>query len=194
MISDPLARVLRRFVLIQRIMCVYFTAAIPIYGGVVLVTRSAHIGVGSMIDTSVLLAIATAAAIIAVASVVHRRWCYSDAYLDRLLGSPMDVRRQATQPRTGRVDQDLAANIDALAPHERRFVALFVALQTPLLINLALNELIALIGFVPAFLAQDLTMFLPFAVAAIVLNLCMWPAPDRLYARVQARLLALSTA
>jgi hypothetical protein len=193
-ISAPLARVLRRFVLIQRVMCVYFTAAIPIYGGVVLLTRSAHIGAGRIIETSVLLVIATAAAIIAVASVLHRRWCYSDAYLDRLLGSPIDVRRLATPPRTGRVDENLAAKIDALVPHERTFVTLFVALQTPLLINLALNELIALIGFVPAFLAQDLTVFLPFAVAAVALNLCMWPAPDRLYARVQAKLLALPTA
>jgi hypothetical protein len=192
-ISDSLARVLRRFVLIQRVMWAYFTAAIVIYGGVLLFIRGTHTGGGGTIDTPVLLAIGTVAAIIAVASVLHRRWCYSDAYLDRLLGSPIDVRRMARQPRTGRVDEDLTARIDTLEPYERRFVALFVALQAPLLINLAVNEFIALIGFGAAFVAQDFTVFPPFAVAAIALNLRVWPGPDRLYARVQAKLLALST-
>jgi hypothetical protein len=190
MISDPLARALRRFILIQRVIWVYFTLAIVIYGGVLLLLRGAKPGAGGMIDTSVLLAIGTVAAIIAIASVVYRRWCYSDPYLDRLLCSPIDVRQLARQPRTGRVDDDLAARIDALAPHERRFVALVVALQTPLLIDLAVNEFIALIGFGAAFVTQDVTVFLPFAAAAIALNLFMWPAPERLYARVQAKLLA----
>jgi hypothetical protein len=188
-ISDSLARVLRRFVLIQRVMWVYFTIAIVIYGGVLLLVRGADTGPGRTIETPVMLGIAVAVAIIAVASVLHRRWCYSDAYLDRLLGSPINVERLARQPRTGGADEDFAAKIDSLAPHERRFVALFVALQTPLLINLTVNELIALIGFGAAFVAQDVTLFLPFAVAAIALNLFVWPTPERLYARVQAKLL-----
>jgi hypothetical protein len=189
-ISDSLARVLRRFVLMQRVMWVYFSVAIVIYGGVLLLVRGAHTGPGRTIETPVMLGIAVAAAIIAVASVLYRRWCSSDAYVDRLLGGPIDVQRLARQPRTGGADDDFAGKIDALAPHERRFVALFVALQMPLLINLAVNELIGLIGFGAAFVAQDVTVFLPFAVAAIALNLFVWPAPERLYARVQAKLLA----
>lgn len=193
MISGPLARVLRRFLLVQRSLCVTHTTAIVIYGGIALVMANASLGFAKV--TAVLvLPCSIGAVIVAAVSVYYRRWVYSDANLDRLLTRPIDMARLAKQPRTGRLDEAFAAEIDTLPKHEQRFVKLFADLQTPLVINLALNEIIALIGFVLAVLQRNPSLLLPFAAAGVVLNIWVWPTADRLYVRLQARLLTVSAA
>jgi len=191
MISDPLARALRRFLLVQRSLCVAYTAAIAIYGVVAIIL--AHASLGFAEGTAVLvLPLSIGAGIVAAVSVSYRRWVYSDANLDRLLTRPIDMMRLAKQPPTGRLDEAFVAGLDALSKHEQRFVRLFADLQTPLVINLVLNEAIALIGLVLAVLQRNPRLLLPFATAGIVLNIWVWPTADRLYTRLQARLLAVS--
>jgi len=73
-------------------------------------------------------------------------------------------------------------------------VKLFADLQTPLVINLALSEIIALIGLVLAVLQRNPSLLLPFAAVGVVLNIWVWPTADRLYAHLQVRLLTVSAA
>ncbi len=190
MISEPLANVLRRFVRLQRTLCVMFSLTIPVYAVVVAFTQHGRDRIVRPLDFTSLMAFAGGAVVVAVLSIAYRRWAYSDAHLDGLLRRPLDVRRVAAEPRTGVVDEDLVARINALPVHERRFVALVFELQSALVINLALNEIVGLLGFVPAFMAGNVTFLVPFALAAIGLNFSMWPIPERLYTRVQAKLLA----
>ncbi len=193
MISDPLGRVLRRCLLVQRSLCVAYTAAIVIYGGVAVILAHASLGLAKGAAVLV-LPLSIGAVVIAAVSVCYRSWVYSDANLDRLLTRPINMARLAKHPRTGRPDEAFAAEIAALPKHEQTFVKLFADLQTPLVVNLALNETVALIGLVLAVLQRNPPFLLPFATAGVVLNVWMWPTADRLYARLQAKLLTLSAA
>ncbi len=193
MISDPLANVLRRFVRLQGTLCVLFSLTMPAYAVVVAFTQHGRARAARPQDPTSLIAFAAGAAVVTALSIAYRRWAYSDAHLDGLLRRPLDVRRVATEPRTGVVDEDLVARINALPAHERHFVALVFDLQSTLALNLALNEMVGLLGFVRAFMAGNVILLVPFALAAIGLNFSMWPMPEQLYTRVQTKLLTQFT-
>ena len=73
------------------------------------------------------------------------------------------------------VNNDLVAKLEALNSFELRVYAVLRSLQISMIVSLTLNEVIALFGLVLAFMAKNLVEIVPFAAAAIMLNLLSIP-------------------
>ena len=80
--------------------------------------------------------------------------------------------------RRSRSSDDAIRNAAAKAPDpSRRLIPVAQAHFTTLIVSLALHEAIALFGLVVGILRNDVMEFVPFAVAAVLLNLFLFPGP-----------------
>jgi hypothetical protein len=78
-------------------------------------------------------------------------------------------------------------------PPEARLTSVLGAVQVPFLVSLALNESVALVGFVLALLNADPRRFWPFLGAALALNLLAFPRPAAWLARIRELVPQLAT-
>jgi hypothetical protein len=102
-----------------------------------------------------------------------------------LLARDPDVRSLARNPRTGALDEERLARLEALPPHEQRLIAAAGASFTPFIIQLALQESVALCGLVLALLSESAAPIIPFAAVALVLNFMVSPKLDSVLAMPQ---------
>jgi hypothetical protein len=176
MTSNELRDLLRPTTLVLRVIWAAITMSIAVYVLVLyLIPFGEEIAVaGGGLTT----ALYVAAAVLAVVALFYRQRALSAEQLQRIAERPVDARSLAVDPGSREVDPERLRRIEALAPVEQRALAVAGALRTRTIVVLALNEGIAVIGFMAAFLAQSPPVILPFAVTAVVLNLFVFPRPE----------------
>ncbi|HKC50821.1 MAG TPA: hypothetical protein VKF60_08515 [Myxococcota bacterium] len=79
------------------------------------------------------------------------------------------------------------------SPPEARLTRLLELAQVRLVVSLALNETVALLGFLLAFLNREPSRFWPFLGVALALNALAFPRPARLVERVRELVPQLGT-
>ena len=94
------------------------------------------------------------------------------------VGRGADPEALARDPRRGIVDGERLQKIQSLTSAERKLLRLCGLFFASFIIRLSMNEAIAIYGVVLAFLSRSLIPMLPFAVAAIALNVACRPRID----------------
>jgi hypothetical protein len=169
------------------------TAAIVLYL-LVLVWISGQVsGRPSTIDPLVRGILTALAVLIGVGSLLYHRRTQSQSYLRLLLSRDMQLRDIEERARKiipqNKSDASSVPNgvskLAVLTPFDRKRYALAADGFSTFVLNLALNEAVALFGFVIAILSRDLWPYLPFGLAAIGLNVYMRPRVNGLMERCE---------
>ena len=121
--------------------------------------------------------------VIAVGSLLYWRHTQSDAYLQRILSHDVDVDATKAKMQKWNMAPELVSKMPSLSDFDRRRYGLALSLQIPLLLNLTLNESVAVLGFVVVVATRNFLVLIPFAAAAIGLNAAMFPRLDGLMER-----------
>ena len=126
-----------------------------------------------------------AAAISTIGSLHYWRHTHANSSLEKLLGDPQ-VLGSLQEKEAAKIPALRSLNVlDDLSTFDQKRCAVAAAMQTPLIINLALNEAVALLGFVLVFVTRELSHIIPFASVALVLNAMMFPRIDNLMERME---------
>lgn len=185
MVSPVLHDLLRPQLLVLRLLWTALTVSIAIYVAVAWLVVAEGPLAGEA-PPAVALVLGAVALTTVVLSFLVPRLLLSDERLRALVAdaSP-DVERLAVDPRTQQVDPERQRRLAQLSPGERRLLPVAAAAQAPLVVRLALNEAVAIFGFVLALLTGDVAALLPFAAVALVLNVLAWPRLDPLLERAR---------
>ena len=184
MLSEELRTCLKPILAVKKIIWFALTLSIPFYLAVAHFRERA--GDPGVIEMPPWMAPAFAAAAFAAAgfSLTYRRRALSD---ERLRARLRDLPELPVPPEGQEVPPSLAAKMRAyraLAPPERRLLALAGSLIVPHVICLAANEAVAVFGFALAILLGRVEPALPFAVAALALNIQMYPRTEEVLLRL----------
>ena len=110
-------------------------------------------------------------------------WLLPDARLRELLSHDPDLNTLARNPRGGEVNAERLDQIKRLPKQEQRLLGVAQAFFTPFIVRLALHESVALYGFVLGYLSHSVLPIVPFAAAAMALNLTISPKLDSSFER-----------
>ncbi|MDC0357243.1 hypothetical protein OAO01_00375 [Oligoflexia bacterium] len=130
---------------------------------------------------------ALAAVGLAAASVLIKRHFSSDSYITQKLTEEVNLETLATIPKTRQIDAERLAKLEKLEPFEQSAFAFISAGTKSQIISLALNESIMVLGLVLSILEQNATTAVPYAVAAIGLNILTYPKPEKALERIAAK-------
>jgi F0F1-type ATP synthase membrane subunit c/vacuolar-type H+-ATPase subunit K len=188
MSSTTLRELLRPAMFVNSALWLVLTASIFLYAMVayLLAQRSP---VPTDVPEALQLALTGIAILTGLGSVLVPRVLLSDDRIRKAMGPEPDPATLARHPKLGVVDEERLRRIETLSGWERKLLLLPTLYFTPFILRLALNEAIAIYGFVLAFVAHSFAPMLPFAAAAIILNLGCLPRIDPLLDRA-ARLAA----
>jgi hypothetical protein len=165
------------------------TSALLLYCAVILlVARNEPDPMNAMDPTArtvlILLAIG-----LAFGSFFFRRHNRSDPYLRALLGRENQLKDAEDRARKliaqARTDPTLVSRLSLLIPFDRKRYCLAADLFLPFVLNLALNEMVAILGFVLALPSQNVGVCILFATVALLLNLHMRPDLSHLMERCE---------
>jgi len=160
---------------IRNILWMAFSAAIVLYGGIVYFM----FGVRSSFQEAFAHPLALPLALVAIGAAVAARWLpgriFSEQQAREVLAKDPDPAELARDSSTGNVDENRLAKIRALSDGERRLLTLAQYSVTPFIIQLALQEAIAVFGLVLGFEAQSVLAFIPFGLVALAMNLTVSP-------------------
>jgi hypothetical protein len=189
MISESLKSQLRPIGQLFAIQWFAMVAAIFIYGGVLyfFYTTSWQHSAPSPPRTTPLHSFLPPLAVIAgLGSLTYFRRIASDDRLRHALktNTSADELDKASSQLAGFGSRPASA--DTLTPFERRQLNVAHALRIPLTICWALNEAVAIVGLVLAFLAQDAPMFIPYAAGSLVLQVLAFPRLEATIVRTSA--------
>ena len=123
------------------------------------------------------------AVIAPVAAYFLRRRMLSSERLQPAMRLNVDLRSMATDSETGVTDEARLAELKKLNPLELKALTLSGRYFTAMLLSLALHEVVALCGMMLSMLEQRFEAILPFAAAAIVLDLMIYPRLDKFIAQ-----------
>ena len=185
--SPAVRELLRPAMLVNSILWFVLTASIFIYGLVAHLLAQRSPGPTEVSDAFE-LALAGVAILTGFGSLLVARIFLSDDRLREAMRSDPDPEALARHPKLGIVDEERLRKIQSLSSSERKLLQLPGLYFTPFILRLVLNEAIAIYGFALAFVSHSLTPMLPFAAAAIALNLTCLPRIDPVLNRA-ARLL-----
>lgn len=107
----------------------------------------------------------------------------SEQRLRAQLAREIDPRRLATDPQTGQVDEGRLAKLKGLERSDLQLLALADWSFTPVKVSLVLHEVLALCGLALSFLTQSRASIVPFVVAALMLDLPLFPRLDNMLRR-----------
>jgi hypothetical protein len=120
---------------------------------------------------------------IAALSIQLPRKHLSKARLTAVLSSTPDLRQLATRLAKRQVDGDRLASFQQLPKDEQRLLMLTQAALRPLLIGLACDEALALLGAIYAVVAMNIVAGFPIMLLAFVLNGWHFPRLAKLIER-----------
>lgn len=178
MITPQLKHLIRPSVLVMRTVWAIITGSVLFYLvlAYVLVAggRSAGLpGIGVM-EAVIYLAAAAAA----VASVLYHRYSLSDDRLSMFLKRDVDVADLSRAMGAKGAEYGQLARIESMSDFDRRALSLMYELQKISLINLILNEMVIILGFVIAFLSGYYLKIVPFGIVSLLLCIWMFPKPE----------------
>lgn len=182
--TPRLKRLIRARVLVERAVWAIITGSVIIYFFLAYLMTGQNAGAGArgVSGAEPLFYIAVAAA--AVFSVVYRRRSFSDERMRAILNK-FDTDAFTDEPVTERAGPDGMDNISAFNESEKRAFFLLNELQKSSIINLILNEIVIMIGFVLSFLSGDFMKIIPFGIASLVLCLWMFPRTESALQKAQ---------
>lgn len=177
MISPRVRELLRPEMFTASIVWAALTASILIYGLVAYLVAG-RISGPTQVPDLLPLALGGVAILTGAGSWLLARILLSDNRLRKAMRSEPTPEALARDPRRGIVDEERLRKIQLLSSSERKLLLLPRLYFTSLILRLTLNESIAVYGVILALLSHSLTPMLPFAAAAIVLNLTCIPRID----------------
>ena len=121
------------------------------------------------------LALYLIAGAVAALSLLLRSRMLSAGHVYDRLKEEVDPHGLATNRETGQIDQERLKIIKSLTPLEMKVIGLAGMYFTALLLTLAMNEAVAMIGMMLSILEQRAEAMIPFAAAALALNLLVFP-------------------
>jgi F0F1-type ATP synthase membrane subunit c/vacuolar-type H+-ATPase subunit K len=182
--STALNEVLRPARFTQGILWVALTMSIVIYVGVAWMVASQR-AESRPLDPTLELGVTLVAFLLAGASVVMPRWLLSDDRIREFLGKEWSPAEFLGNRRPIAGMDAVVAKLRLLPEHERKLAGVPALFFTPFILRMVLNEAVAILGLVLAFLSGRFEPVLPFAITAIVLNLLAFPRLDPLIERVE---------
>ena len=184
MISTELKELIHPVVLVQKIIwyaittsVIFYTVFVYIFFGTASSAPSS--GGGS---TEMLIYIISIAAV--AGSVYYRRYYMTEANINKFVSKNHSTDELSRDPRTKKPDPAKLSQLESLIPAELGIYALMMEFQKYLLINLALNEIVIVLGLALALLSDDPSTIIPFAVVSLVLDIWIYPKPNLLIQRV----------
>ena len=185
MLSLELQAVLKPIRRVQTLLWAALTGAVFLYVFIAFFLVIAGETLGTSDPSLFVSLLGLAAVILAIGSLHYWRHTHANDSLEKLLRDPLVL--QSFHKRMSERISDLESSTvhDDLSSFDRKRCAVAVAMQTPLIINLAFNETVALLGFVLVFVTREFSHIIPFAAVALVLNAMMFPRIDNLMARME---------
>lgn len=127
------------------------------------------------VGSNLKLALYLIAGAVAALSLLIRSRSLSPGHVYDKLKEEVDPQALATDRETGQIDQERLKVVKSLTPLEVKVVGLAGIYFTALLLSLAMNEAVAMLGMMLAILEQRAEAVIPFAAAALALNLLVFP-------------------
>lgn len=172
--TDQFNKLVGARLLIVRIVWIAITGSVVFYFFIAYLFTLENTGDGVRAVGEAVPAFYAAAAVVAVISVIFRIWSFSRGNRQKILGK---YRPDAftSDSAAGHVRSKAADDVNMLSDEEKRAFFLLGELQKYTIINMILNEIVILIGFILVFLTADIFKFIPFG--AVALLLCLWMFP-----------------
>lgn len=127
------------------------------------------------------------AVLLGIVSIMLHKHFLSDAKLKAKLKREVSAEMLVSSsryPNQADIDAQLS-NYESLSAYERKIIALMRSLFVPLVISCALNESIAIFGFVLSILQGEPAVIVPYAAGAILLNIMVFPRNDKILKRAE---------
>ena len=184
MISAQLKELIRPVVLAQKIIWFAITLSIIFYTGFVYIffgttSRASSSGWGG---TEILIYIISVAAV--AGSIYYRRNYMSEDNINKFTSRNHSAAELAIDPRTKKPDPEKLSLLESLNPAELGVYVLMIEFQKYILINLALNEIVIVLGLALALLSDDPSTIIPFTVISLLLDIWIYPKPDLIIKRI----------
>ena len=182
-VSENVREMLRPMVVATTVLWVAVT--VTIVGLVVAATFVAPGSAPRAIPEGLHNSLVTVAVLCGIGSIWFRRRMLSDQKLQAVLSTDAaSACLDCAQGNDG-LDESKLERIESLGVFERRVLALPRWHFLPFLISLMLNEAVVVVGFVIVVLSAGGESIVPFAVAALILNILMFPRFESLLSRAQ---------
>ncbi|MBC8552534.1 MAG: hypothetical protein H8D23_23135 [Candidatus Brocadiales bacterium] len=115
--------------------------------------------------------------IVATASILYWKYAFSDNHLMKLLNKKLNFQKTATNTKTGKIGKDLLKKLKSLNYNEQKAYVAVVSLLKPLIVCLALNQTIVILGLILSDRLFSPSLILPFVTIALTLNFLVFPQP-----------------
>lgn len=184
--SETLKRVLRPRVFVMKLLWAAMTFTILLFVGLGYFL-SAQGQSPRPVENSLKMALYLIAGAIAALSLLLRSRMLSEGHIYDKLKEEVDPQGLATNRETGQIDQERLQTIKKLTPLEMKVIGLSGNYFTALILSLAMNEAIAMFGMLLAILEGRLEPIIPFAAAALALNLLVFPRFNQFVDRVMSK-------
>lgn len=184
--SETLKRVLKPRVLVMTLLWAVMTFTILFYVGLAYILNAPG-QPPQPVENRLKLALYLIAGAIAVLSFLLRSRMLSEGHIYDKLKEEVDPQGLATNRETGQIDQERLQTIKSLTPLEMKVIGLSGIYFTTLVLSLAMHEAVALFGMLLAILEQRAEPVIPFAAAALALNLLVFPRFHQFVDRVMSK-------
>ncbi len=185
MISEQLKELIRPAVLVQKIIWFVIVGSIIFYIGFVYLFLGDNKALTSSIGGYIEPLIYILAGACVLGSIFYYRYALSENQLRQFLNKDIDLELLAKNPKTKEIDQVKLKKLNSLSEGETKIYSLMFELQKITILTLILNELTIIFGSVLAFVNDDASKVIPFAIGSLVLSFWMFPKPWALINRVQ---------
>jgi hypothetical protein len=173
--NSPVVReLLRPAIFVHSMLWGLLTASIFFYGVIAYLLAQKSAGPTDLQD-GLQLALAGVAVLTGLGSLVVPRILLSDDRLREAMRKEPDPEVLAQHSRPGAVSDERLRQIQSLSSADRKLLQLPGLYFTPFILRLVINESIAIYGLVLALISHSFEPMIPFAVAAIALNLTCMP-------------------
>lgn len=183
--SEAFTSLIRPIRTVRTVVWIALNVAIPLYVAVAWLQFGAPSTTVGAFSHPMALPLVTIAVAAAIAGRVLPSALFPPQRLRDLMSRDADLPELARNPQTRAVDDQRLAALEALPPHEQRLIAVAQASLTPFIVQLALQESVALWGLVLAILSKSAAAVIPFAAVALLLNLMVSPKLDSVLAMAQ---------
>ncbi|MEW6145145.1 MAG: hypothetical protein AB1598_09030 [Thermodesulfobacteriota bacterium] len=175
--NQQLTRLIRARALTERIVWAIITGSVVFYFFIAYVLVGSGPGAAVNVVRGAEPLFYAAGAAVAIFSVYYRRRSFSPERMSAIL-SKFDSGAVPGETPTRRTGSDVIDDMSAFNDSEKRAIFLMNELQKASIINLILNELVIIIGFVLSFLSGDFMKIIPFGSVSLVLCFWMFPRPE----------------
>lgn len=185
MLSAQLRQLIRPLVVIQQVIWIVITGSIVFYFGIIYLLIGGQDSDSPTMSGGLKIALYGAATLVTAASFYLRNYFLSDESLRRFLAKDLNLEELARDPGKDAVDSQKLERLRSLSEFEQKIFSLMYYLQKVTFINLFLNEIIVIIGFVLAFLSGDPGKIIPFGAVSLLLSIWMYPRSGKITERAR---------